>query len=96
MGRGPHPLRPQAGETAFGVAFFPSDPALLARAEKAALALGLPFRRGVVATGDRFLAQREEAERLRALHGADAVEMEGPRPSWWPGASATPWSSCAW
>jgi len=31
----------------------------------------------VVATGDRFLAQREEAERLRALHGADAVEMEG-------------------
>ena len=71
------PFGRKPGETAFGVAFFPSDPALLARAEKAALALGLPFRRGVVATGDRFLAQREEAERLRALHGADAVEMEG-------------------
>ncbi|WP_243094943.1 5'-methylthioadenosine/S-adenosylhomocysteine nucleosidase [Thermus thalpophilus] len=65
------------GETALGVRFFPSDPALLARAEVAALSLGLPVRRGVVATGDRFLADRKEAERLRALHGAHAVEMEG-------------------
>ncbi|GAB5603858.1 5'-methylthioadenosine/S-adenosylhomocysteine nucleosidase [Thermus sp. FJN-A] len=65
------------GETAFGVRFFPSDPGLLARAERAALALGLRARRGVVATGDRFLAQREEAERLKALFGAHAVEMEG-------------------
>lgn len=65
------------GETALGVRFFPSDPGLLKRAERAAEALGFPARRGVVATGDRFLAQREEAERLRALHGADAVEMEG-------------------
>ena len=65
------------GETAFGVRFFPSDPGLLARAEAAARALGFPFRRGVVATGDRFLADPEEAGRLRTLHGADAVEMEG-------------------
>ncbi|APD09670.1 MULTISPECIES: 5'-methylthioadenosine/S-adenosylhomocysteine nucleosidase [Thermus] len=65
------------GETALGVRFFPSDPHLLERAEGAALALGLPSRRGVVATGDRFLADRKEAERLRALHGAHAVEMEG-------------------
>lgn len=65
------------GETAFGVRFFPSDPGLLARVEGAARALGFPHRRGVVATGDRFLAQREEAMRLRALHGAHAVEMEG-------------------
>ncbi|MCH1928206.1 hypothetical protein L6232_25770, partial [Shewanella sp. C31] len=41
------------------------------------MALGLRARRGVVATGDRFLAQREEAERLKALFGAHAVEMEG-------------------
>ena len=39
--------------------------------------MGLPFRRGVVATGDRFLAQREEAERVGAVHGADAGEVEG-------------------
>jgi adenosylhomocysteine nucleosidase len=31
----------------------------------------------VVATGDRFLADREEAGRLARLHGAQAVEMEG-------------------
>ncbi len=65
------------GETALGVRFFPSDPGLLKRAERAAEALGFPARRGVVATGDRFLADPKEAERLRALHGADAVEMEG-------------------
>ncbi|MEN2982567.1 MAG: 5'-methylthioadenosine/S-adenosylhomocysteine nucleosidase [Thermus sp.] len=65
------------GETAFGLRFFPSDPLLLGRAEAAAQALGFSARRGVVATGDRFLASREEAERLRALHGASAVEMEG-------------------
>ncbi|GAA5334260.1 5'-methylthioadenosine/S-adenosylhomocysteine nucleosidase [Thermus hydrothermalis] len=65
------------GETALGVRFFPSDPGLLARAERAASALGFPHKRGVVATGDRFLADRKEAERLRALHGAHAVEMEG-------------------
>jgi 5'-methylthioadenosine/S-adenosylhomocysteine nucleosidase len=71
------PFGRASGETAFGVRFFPSDPGLLARAEAAARALGFPFRRGVVATGDRFLADPEEASRLRALHGADAVEMEG-------------------
>jgi len=65
------------GETALGVRFFPSDPGLLLRAEAAAGALGFPYRLGVVATGDRFLADPEEAGRIRALHGADAVEMEG-------------------
>lgn len=65
------------GETAFGVRFFPSDPGLLAQAERVASALGFPVRRGVVATGDRFLADREEAKRLARLHGAHAVEMEG-------------------
>jgi len=71
------PFGREPGETAFGVRFFPSDPQLLARAERAAQALGFPFRRGVVATGDRFLADREEARRLARLHGAQAVEMEG-------------------
>ncbi|WP_337845556.1 5'-methylthioadenosine/S-adenosylhomocysteine nucleosidase [Thermus sp.] len=65
------------GETAFGVRFFPSDPGLLRRVQAAAERLGLPHRLGVVATGDRFLAQRGEAERLRAEFGAHAVEMEG-------------------
>ncbi|WP_243027786.1 5'-methylthioadenosine/S-adenosylhomocysteine nucleosidase [Thermus albus] len=71
------PFGREPGETAFGVRFFPSDPALLAKVEKAAESLGFPFRRGVVATGDRFLADREEARRLAGLHGAQAVEMEG-------------------
>jgi len=71
------PFGREPGETAMGVRFFPSDPGLLRRAEEAARALGLPARRGVVATGDRFLADRAEAGRLRTLHGADAVEMEG-------------------
>ncbi|KGQ22284.2 5'-methylthioadenosine/S-adenosylhomocysteine nucleosidase [Thermus filiformis] len=65
------------GETAFGARFFPSDPGLLLRVEEAARALGYPVRRGRVATGDRFLAEREEALRLRERFGASAVEMEG-------------------
>lgn len=65
------------GETAFGVRLFPSDPRLLQKAKEAASRLGLPHRLGVVATGDRFLADRKEAERLRAEFGAHAVEMEG-------------------
>ncbi|WP_243029792.1 5'-methylthioadenosine/S-adenosylhomocysteine nucleosidase [Thermus altitudinis] len=71
------PFGREPGETAFGVRFFPSDPALLGKAERAAESLGFPLRRGVVATGDRFLADREEARRLAGLHGAQAVEMEG-------------------
>ncbi|MFN4071680.1 MAG: 5'-methylthioadenosine/S-adenosylhomocysteine nucleosidase, partial [Thermus caldifontis] len=71
------PFGREPGETAFGVRFFPSDPSLLQRVEEAARDLGLPVRRGVVATGDRFLADREEARRLAQLHGAQAVEMEG-------------------
>lgn len=65
------------GETALGVRFFPSDPALLARVEEAAGRLGLPHRLGVVATGDRFLADPKEAQGLRERFGAQAVEMEG-------------------
>lgn len=71
------PFGREPGETAFGVRFFPSDPGLLAQAEVAASALGFPAQRGVVATGDRFLTDREEARRLARLHGAQAVEMEG-------------------
>ncbi|MER3536209.1 MAG: 5'-methylthioadenosine/S-adenosylhomocysteine nucleosidase, partial [Thermus sp.] len=70
FGRGP-------GETAFGRRFFPSDPGLLLRVEQAARALGYPVRRGRVATGDRFLADQREAERIRTLFEASAVEMEG-------------------
>ncbi|MGC8905216.1 5'-methylthioadenosine/S-adenosylhomocysteine nucleosidase [Thermus sp.] len=71
------PFGREPGETAWGVRFFPSDPALLARAEEAAGRLGLPYRLGVVATGDRFLADRREAQGLRERFGAQAVEMEG-------------------
>ncbi len=65
------------GETALGVRDFFSHPGLLARAEGALRALGFPYRLGAVATGDRFVASTQEKERLRALFGAQAVEMEG-------------------
>ena len=71
------PFGRSPGETAFGFTFFPSDPGLLLRLEEAACALGYPVRRGRVATGDRFRADPNEAERLRGLFQVDAVEMEG-------------------
>ncbi len=71
------PFGREPGETAFGRRFFPSDPLLLAKAQGAAQALGYRVHRGVVATGDRFLADPKEALRLREAFGAQAVEMEG-------------------
>ncbi|MGQ9691962.1 MAG: 5'-methylthioadenosine/S-adenosylhomocysteine nucleosidase family protein [Thermaceae bacterium] len=65
------------GETAFGVRFFPSDRGLLLQVERAARTLGVPVHWGRVATGDRFLADRSEAERIRSLLDVKAVDMEG-------------------
>lgn len=90
------PFGRKPGETAFGVAFFPSDPALLARAEKAALALGLPFRRGWWPRGTAFWPKGRRRKGFAPSTGRTPWRWRGPRPSWWPGASATPWSSCAW
>jgi len=45
-------------------------------AECVALAGGTP-KRGVIATGDRFVASREEKNRISSLFGAYAADMEG-------------------
>jgi adenosylhomocysteine nucleosidase len=39
--------------------------------------LGLTARAGRVATGDKFIASREEKSRITSLFNADACEMEG-------------------
>ncbi|MCX5634983.1 MAG: 5'-methylthioadenosine/adenosylhomocysteine nucleosidase, partial [Planctomycetota bacterium] len=69
--------------------FFPADPALLQLAEYAAQNVALEkiktsegerapgIMKGVVVTGDIFVASPEKCEELRKTLGADAVEMEG-------------------
>ncbi len=69
--------------------FFPADPALLQLAEYAAQNIALEkiktsegekspgIMKGVVVTGDIFVASPEKCEELRRTLGADAVEMEG-------------------
>jgi len=69
--------------------FYPADPALLQLAESAAQNVALEkiktsegerapgIMKGVVVTGDIFVASPEKCEELRKNLGADAVEMEG-------------------
>jgi adenosylhomocysteine nucleosidase len=69
--------------------FFPADPALLQLAEYAAKNVALKktktsegekspgIMKGVVVTGDIFVASPEKCEELRKTLGANAVEMEG-------------------
>ncbi len=56
---------------------FPADDALSLCAERAARSLGLRVERGVIASGDQFIASREEKERIRSRFGAISCEMEG-------------------
>jgi len=69
--------------------FFPADPELVKLAKQAADQVGLAsirtlkgsrdpkIIRGVVVTGDSFIASAEKCAELRKKLGADAVEMEG-------------------
>ena len=69
--------------------FFPADEQLLKLAEKAAGQVKLGILRtsegdrspkivkGVIVTGDTFIASKDKCAELRAKLGADAVEMEG-------------------
>ena len=47
--------------------------ALMAAAKK----LSLPAKRGVIASGDQFVASKEEKDRIVSTFGADVCEMEG-------------------
>ena len=70
------------GELATGERFIPADPGLTSRVMRTALAMGLPVYLGRIASGDRFLSNRDEAEEVRRVFAADAVEMEGAAALW--------------
>jgi adenosylhomocysteine nucleosidase len=58
--------------------FFPADPALLAAARRAALAIKSGhIREGLIVTGDTFIADPRNRATLRKDLNAAAVEMEG-------------------
>lgn len=56
---------------------FHADKSLAALAEKACIALGTRFIHGTIATGDRFIADNEDKQRIIDGFGGDCVEMEG-------------------
>jgi adenosylhomocysteine nucleosidase len=74
------PIFPRYEVPLYGMSRFPADPPLsaqLAAAAQAALP-GVPLHRGLVVSGDRFVATTSESRALQsALPEALAVEMEG-------------------
>ena len=54
-----------------------ADERLLSAAEKVLDGKGINYISGIIATGDRFIDDKEEAAKIREETGADAVEMEG-------------------
>ncbi|GIW28671.1 MAG: 5'-methylthioadenosine/S-adenosylhomocysteine nucleosidase [Meiothermus sp.] len=70
------------GELATGERFIPADAGLTSKVLRTAQSLGLPIRLGRIASADRFLAHRNEAEEVRRVFAADAVEMEGAAALW--------------
>lgn len=56
---------------------FHADTHLLSLAEKVLDSRGINYVSGIIATGDRFIDDKEEAAKIREETGADAVEMEG-------------------
>lgn len=61
----------------FNKAFLECDDELCTRLFEAASGFGKKVVRGIVATGDTFVADSEKNEHLRSFFGADACEMEG-------------------
>ena len=57
--------------------FLPCDPDLSASIKKAAKDLKINVLEGVIATGDQFVATKEQKEKIRSAFGAIACEMEG-------------------
>ncbi len=55
----------------------PADPALLAAAGAAAEKLGIRYERGVIASGDQFIASGAKKAWIRETFGAISCEMEG-------------------
>ncbi len=57
--------------------YFDADGRAVSILSEAARSLGLTARVGAIASGDRFVASREEKDRILSLFAADACEMEG-------------------
>lgn len=55
----------------------PCDAALCDALAAAASSVGIEVRRGLVASGDQFIASKEQIDRIRAHFDAQAAEMEG-------------------
>ncbi len=60
-----------------GKVFVEADPRLLEIASAAARKEGVELKRGIVATGDQFVADEERKRWIGETFGADALEMEG-------------------
>ena len=74
------PIFPRFEVPLYGTSIFPCDTALTARLEQAARSAlpGVHLHRGLVVSGDRFVATTAESRALQAaLPAALAVEMEG-------------------
>lgn len=56
---------------------FKADGSLAALAQKACEAVGVRFTHGTIATGDRFVADNDDKQRIIDDFNADCVEMEG-------------------
>ena len=60
-----------------GKVFVEANPRLLEIAMKVASEQGVKLKRGVIATGDQFVADEERKQWIGETFGADALEMEG-------------------
>ncbi|MCF6200562.1 MAG: 5'-methylthioadenosine/adenosylhomocysteine nucleosidase [Hydrogenimonas sp.] len=60
-----------------GKVFIEADPKLLEIASLVAAKEGIKLKRGVVATGDQFVADEQRKKWIGETFGADALEMEG-------------------
>ncbi len=72
------PLGYAPGEIPFHAeSIFPADRRLIELAERSCRAEGASFRVGRVLSGDRFIADRDDVQRLRDDFGGLCTEMEG-------------------
>lgn len=55
----------------------PADKKMAAAMERAAEALSFHTERGIIASGDQFIAEDAQRDRIRSLFGAICCEMEG-------------------
>jgi 5'-methylthioadenosine/S-adenosylhomocysteine nucleosidase len=60
-----------------GTAFLPCDETLVETAIRSAKTLGYKCHSGIIASGDAFICDSKDKERIKNTFGASACEMEG-------------------